>query len=374
MPTPLPPPVAGTRVGPNEPASAPAVPTFPVWAAVGAMVVLTSSLVSSKLLLDGLVDLAWPIAVYVAILAVVGYGPSLCWCWFVSRRWGTGRLGADLGLTPRWSDLGWGPVVWLAALAAQVVAGLVVVALGVPIAGNTDAINEATADRTYIVSIVLTAVIAAPIVEEMVFRGVVLRGLLSRTTTVAAVSGQAVLFGLAHVDPVRGVDNVGLVIVLSSVGVAFGGAAALLRRIGPSIVGHALFNGAVLLVVLSGVADRVGAASAVEGGVVDQAHLAESHGDGDAVPVEPGAVVEPFDGLERLRVEDAHVVDIGQRFRVEDPASGAADRVDGGGRIAGRVAGGGDGAGYGHGGGALGGRQSLVPTGQGQAVGVAHGR
>jgi membrane protease YdiL (CAAX protease family) len=282
------------------------------------MVVLTTSLVSSKILLDALVDFRWPIAVYVAVLAVVGYGPSLGWCWFVSRRWGTGRLGADIGLAPRWSDLGWGPVVWLAALAAQVTAGLLVVALGVPVASNTDAINDAAVDRTYIVSIVLTAVIAAPIVEEMVFRGVVLRGLHSRVSLVPAVVAQALLFGLAHVDPIRGIGNVGLVIVLSSVGLALGAAAALLRRIGPSIVAHALFNGAVLLIVLTGLADRLGAGSAFEeGGVVDQADVTEADGHGDAIPLRSQPVVESFHGLQRLGVEDRHVVDLGQWFRVE---------------------------------------------------------
>jgi hypothetical protein len=299
------------------------------------MVVLTTSLVSSKLLLDALVELRWPIAVYVAVLAVLGYGPSLAWCWFASRRWGTGRLGPDIGLVPRWSDLAWGPVVWLAAVAAQVSAAVVVVSLGIPVTSNTDAISDAAVDRTYIVSIVLAAVLAAPIVEEMVFRGVVLRGLHSRVGLVPAVAAQALLFGLAHVDPVRGTGNVGLVIVLSSVGLALGGAAALLRRLGPSIVGHALFNGVVLLLVLSGFADRVGAGSALEQrGVVDQADVAEPDGDGDAVPAREGSVVESVDGMHRPGVEDGHVVDVGERLRVEDGAGRGDDRIDGRVRVA----------------------------------------
>jgi len=274
------------------------------------MVVLTTSLIASKLLLDAIVDLGWPVAVYVAILGSLGYGPSLAWCWFVSRRWGTGRIGPDLGLTPRWADLGWGPVVWLAALAAQVLAGLLVVSLGVPITGNTEAIGEAAVDRTYIVSIVITAVIAAPIVEEIVFRGVVLRGLRSRLPVVLAIVIQAVLFGAAHVDPVRGAGNVGLVIVLSGVGVAFGGAAVLLRRIGPAIIGHALFNGAVLLVVLTGLADRL---QEIESGseqvrVVDQPDLTDVGGDRDA-HAPRRAIVEPFERLQRDRIEHGDVVD-----------------------------------------------------------------
>ena len=45
--------------------------------------------------------------------------------------------------------------------------------------------------------------------------------------------------------------------VLSGVGIAFGAAAVLLRRIGPTIVAHAIFNAAVLVIVLTGVADRL---------------------------------------------------------------------------------------------------------------------
>ncbi len=309
----LPPPLPGTAVLLTADRRRPsAAPTLPVVAAVGAVLVLTASLVVSKYLLDIVIDFQWPIAAYVALLAVVGYAPSVWWCRYASRRWGTGGLGHDIGLRPQWSDLGWGPVVWLAALAAQVVAAAVVVALGLPISSNTEAINEASIDRTYVVSLVITAVIAAPIVEEMVFRGVVLRGLRSRLPAVLAVAVQGLLFGAAHVDPVHGAGNVGLVMVLSGVGIAFGIAAHLLRRIGPSIVAHALFNAAVLVVVLTGVADRLqDVSSAREGvGVVDQPHVAEASSDGDSVPT--GNAIRVDDGpddLERVGVEDAHVVE-----------------------------------------------------------------
>jgi membrane protease YdiL (CAAX protease family) len=135
--------------------------------------------------------------------------------------------------------------------------GAIVIALGIPFASNTEGIEEIRADRTYVVSLVITAVVAAPIVEEMVFRGVVMRGLHSRLSIPVVVVVQALLFGGAHADPLRGVGTIGLVLVLSGVGIAFGIATVMLGRIGPSIVGHALFNGVVLLVVLSGLADRL---------------------------------------------------------------------------------------------------------------------
>lgn len=234
------------------------MPTLPLPAAIGAIIVLTVSLLASKALLDQLVGLGWPLMVYVLLLGTVGYGPSLMWCRYVSNRWGTGRLLDDVGLRPRWSDLAWGPLVWLGAVLTQVAMAAVVVALDVPISNNTEGISELQADRTYVISLVVTAVIAAPLVEEMVFRGLVLRGLASRLPIAAALLVQAVLFGAAHADPVRGVGNVGLVLVLSGVGMAFGLAVHLLRRIGPAVVAHALFNGVVLVIVLTGIADDLG--------------------------------------------------------------------------------------------------------------------
>ena len=89
--------------------------------------------------------------------------------------------------------------------------------------------------------------------------GVVLRGFLSKLRPVGAVALQGLLFGVAHVDPVRGFGNVGLAMVLSAVGIALGTAAYLTRRIGPTVIAHALFNGVVMVIILSGVADDVAA-------------------------------------------------------------------------------------------------------------------
>jgi membrane protease YdiL (CAAX protease family) len=325
----LPPPIPGTavasstnvvRVAVPEP-----VPTLPLVAAVGAIGVLSGSLIVSKYLLDSIVGFGWPVAVYVALLAAVGYGPSLWWCRFASRRWGTGDLGTDIGLTPRFADLGWGPVIWLGAIGAQIVVGAVIVAFDVPLVRNTQGIEEISADRTYVVSLVITAVIAAPVVEEMVFRGVVMRGLRSRLPIVAVVVLQGLLFGAAHIDPVRGVGNIGLVLVLAGVGVAFGVAVALVGRIGPSIVAHALFNGAVLLVVLTGVADRFdeSASAGEQVGVVDQANIAEPGGDRDADPSRTAMVdLEPIDRAQVGGVEDGDVVEVCERLVVDRACCG----------------------------------------------------
>lgn len=226
-------------------------PTLDLRIALGALVVLVVSLVGAKLALDYLVRFDWPIAVFASISIVLGYGPSVAWWLYASRRWGTGDVFADAGVRFRWVDVGWGPLVWVTALGCQVAAAVVVLAFDIPFVSNTEGVNEIDLDRTYVISLLVTAVVAAPIVEEIVFRGLIMRGLRSHLNPALTVGVQGVLFGAAHLDPARGTGNVGLVLVLSAVGVAFGGGAYLLRRIGPTMIAHAVFNGVVMAIVLT---------------------------------------------------------------------------------------------------------------------------
>lgn len=226
-------------------------PTLDLRIALGAVVVLAASLVGSKYLLDWLVRYDWPIAVFTGISIAVGYGPSMAWWWYASSRWGSGHPARDAGLRFRWSDAGWGPLTWLAAIGCQLAAVVVIQLTGIPLVGNTEGIAELDEDRTYVISLLTAAVVAAPIVEEIVFRGLILRGLRSRMGGPPAVAVQGIVFGLAHVDPVRGWGNLGLALALACVGAAFGGAAYLLGRIGPTIVAHAVFNAVVMTVVLT---------------------------------------------------------------------------------------------------------------------------
>ena len=219
--------------------------------------VLVVSLLASKYVLELVVDYKWPVGVYVALVGVIGYGPSLIWWRYATRRWGSGRPRSDVGFLPHWSDLGWGPLIWIATIVVQVAIGAIVLALDIPLTNNTDDVGDLASDRTYAIAIVITAVIAAPIVEELVFRGLIMRSLLSRLHPVAAVGLQGALFGTAHVDPIRGLGNIGLVLVLSGVGISFGTGAFLLRRIGPTMVSHAIFNGLVMILLLTGLRDRI---------------------------------------------------------------------------------------------------------------------
>ena len=227
-------------------------PTLPLRAAWGAVITLLISLVSSRYLLRAITRFEWPIFVYVTIVAIIGYVPALLWCWYSSRRWGTGHFRADVGLKARWVDTGWGPITWMACLLTQVVVGLLVVGLRIPFTSNIRNVANVHTDRGYVVSLLVLAVVAAPLAEEIVFRGVVMRGLLSRNGAVVSVGVQGALFGLAHFDPIRGTGNIGLILVLGSVGCVLGGAAYLIRRLAPTMIAHAILNAVAMALALSG--------------------------------------------------------------------------------------------------------------------------
>ena len=122
-------------------------PSLPLKAAFGALAILLASLVSGRLLIDVLTRFDWPVLVYVAVLTTLAYGPSVVWCWYVSRKWGTGRLSADVGLRWRWSDAGWGPLIWISALVVQIAVAALILALDIPLTPNTERVSDIDADR-----------------------------------------------------------------------------------------------------------------------------------------------------------------------------------------------------------------------------------
>ncbi|MBU6315794.1 MAG: CPBP family intramembrane metalloprotease [Acidobacteria bacterium] len=237
--------VAGPDRGPDR------MPTLPLRVAVGGVVALAIPLASSRFLLRPFEGVDMPAAVFVAIAALVAYGPTLLYWRFACRRWGSGRLRGDVGFAARLADLGWSPLAWFACLVAQGLLGYIVTVTGVPFESNFDGFGELRQDSTYVVAMVVLAVVVAPFVEEILFRGLILRGLASRMPLALAVPLQAVLFGAAHFDPDRGVGNIGLVMVLTGVGAVLGIAAAMTKRLTASIAAHAMMNGLAMALALA---------------------------------------------------------------------------------------------------------------------------
>lgn len=230
---------------------------FGVRDAVSAVMVMLASLLVAQVTVVVLEPLELPLAVLVGLLVVVGYGPPVFWSLRLARRAsGDGvSVAAVLGWAWRWSDIGWGALVWLSAVITQVVVAVALESAGVPLSSNTDGLDSSV-PTGYLVATALAAVIAAPLVEELVFRGVVQRALITRLGVAGAIAVQAVVFGAVHANPAFGSGNIGLVVVLTMVGAAFGVGAHLTGRLGTSIVAHAIFNSVVLVLVLSGAADQ----------------------------------------------------------------------------------------------------------------------
>ena len=86
-----------------------------------------------------------------------------------------------------------------------------------------------------VVALTLLVVVGAPIVEELFFRGLLLRALQRRLGPAPAVVISAVLFGLAHFE---GVQLPALVVF----GLVLGYLAVRTDRLGPGIFAHMAFN------------------------------------------------------------------------------------------------------------------------------------
>lgn len=90
----------------------------------------------------------------------------------------------------------------------------------------------------------LLLVVVAPLTEEYLFRGLILRGLLARHRTFVAIGLTALLFGLIHAN----VRQLFLGVIIGGV---FGWWYVRTRSIGPCLVGHALFNAVAWIALLA---------------------------------------------------------------------------------------------------------------------------
>jgi uncharacterized protein len=159
---------------------------------------------------------------------------------WVSRRKGRGTLAADFGLTVYLRD------AWVIAAGVVLEVGLTVLIL--PLVNLTngqhqDVVNEL--DKARGVQLALIAIVAglvAPVCEELLFRGLLLRSLRRRVSPVAAVTISALMFALAHpfLDP--SIGTVAVVPALFAMGAVSGVLAIRRGNLSMSIFLHIGFN------------------------------------------------------------------------------------------------------------------------------------
>jgi membrane protease YdiL (CAAX protease family) len=161
-----------------------------------------------------------------------------------SRRKGAGTLAEDFGFRAKWSDIGLGVVVAIAVqlLVLPAIAYLLRPLLGEPeVSGPVQDLLDKSQGPAF-AGLILSVAVGAPIVEELFFRGLLLRSLQRRMPNWAAVALCAVAFGIAHGSALP-VDAVLLVMISLTV---FGAILAVMAirtgRLGPSIMTHSVFN------------------------------------------------------------------------------------------------------------------------------------
>lgn len=153
---------------------------------------------------------------------------------------------ADFGLRMEGRDIGIGLVVGF--LAQVVVIPLVYWPL-LRLLGNPDVSAEARSltDRAHgvgIVLLVVLTVVGAPIVEELFFRGLLLRSFERRLRAPLAIGAASILFSLAHFQVLQ-------FLALVIFGVIAGTLAHRAQRLGPAIWAHVAFNATTVITLLT---------------------------------------------------------------------------------------------------------------------------
>lgn len=180
-------------------------------------------------------------------VAVAGWVPLMVAMSGAGRKWGSGSFASDWGLQFRITDL-WG-------IPVGVVTQLVLVPMLYwplralwPDAFSMDKIQERARDLydsasgAGIALLVFVVVVGAPVVEELVYRGLLQGAFTRRCRDWLGVAVVALWFAVIHFQPV---ETPGLFLV----GMVLGSCALLTRRLGMGVVAHMAFNASGLVLV-----------------------------------------------------------------------------------------------------------------------------
>lgn len=190
--------------------------------------------------------------VFLAIQVVVALGGV---AWLAGR----GRLSwRILGpLRPRVRDLAVGVGVGVAGFLIVTVS----VVLAEQLAGRVEAPEEPLRELAVegglpaLLTVVLVAVILAPALEEVIFRGLLFQGLRQRLGLFPAMGISALVFGAVHlpkiVQPDGSLNMLALpsIVALAILGFWFAGAFHRTGRLGVVVAAHGAFNGIALLIL-----------------------------------------------------------------------------------------------------------------------------
>lgn len=174
--------------------------------------------------------------------------------WLVSRRKG-------LGIEEDWrfvsslpNDIFIGLVLAVLCVIGSQAATFAAAAL-VGLEDTADASNTGILDDNrgsiWIVGVIFLVVVGAPLAEELLFRGLVLRILQKSFGSVFAVVASSLLFALPHWQAdASWQETVVLLSALAAVGLVLATGAVITNRLGPAVIAHFLFNAIGTIVTL----------------------------------------------------------------------------------------------------------------------------
>jgi membrane protease YdiL (CAAX protease family) len=181
-----------------------------------------------------------------ALSQVPFYGGMLGWALYASFRKGNGPV-RDYRLRFAWVDI---PIGVIAGVLTQLVGNLLLQPIIWFTNNTTDDIERPArelADRAHgaggVILLILVVAVAAPLVEEIFFRGLLLRSMENRLGTLWAVIGSSLIFGATHFELLQ----------LPALAL-FGLVAAVLvertDRLGTAMCAHVAFNGLAVYTLL----------------------------------------------------------------------------------------------------------------------------
>lgn len=182
------------------------------------------------------------------------------WCgllgavFYVSKRRGTGDLRRDFGWGFRKADIGIGALGAIIGRSASVIVAVPLYAafhdllrnpsVGVPTNKLTGGLYAAYA---------VSAVIGAPIVEELFFRGLIQTRLVCKYGATRGIGITSVMFGAAHLIGWQSAASLLAATAIAAGGVVLGYLRNRTGRLGTSQMAHGLFNSFAVLLIGLGV-------------------------------------------------------------------------------------------------------------------------
>jgi membrane protease YdiL (CAAX protease family) len=196
---------------------------------------------------------AFAVIANIVLEAVLAYGVYLAGRDIAARNGGWARA---FGFRrPRWADVIPALIGFGVAFGARILIGIVAaIATHGKAIKQSENLQVGSVNAFTIILLVATAVIAAPIVEELVFRGLFLRTFLRRMPFWPAAVLSSVIFGAGHTYEVSTLAGaLTLAFVVGSLGLTNCVLNRYTDSLVPGMIVHASFNGLAIIFIAVGV-------------------------------------------------------------------------------------------------------------------------